>query len=168
MRIRGRPGLPLLGGSPLGTSERAAVIVATWGGIGLLGRGRGTWAALTAVPLFWAVSAFGGPAACWALLVAIVAAGTWGAAVVVRATGDHDPQIVVVDEVAGALLAVLIVNAPGSGAEIGALLLFRLLDIAKPWPIGALERLRSPAVATMADDVAAGALAGILLVLLYS
>ena len=42
-----------------------------------------------------------------------------------------------------------------------AVLLFRVFDIAKPWPVGWFERLPG-AVGIMADDLAAGAVAGIL------
>ena len=41
--------------------------------------------------------------------------------------------------------------------------LFRLFDIVKPWPIGALDRHVGGGLGAMLDDVAAGVLAGITL-----
>ena len=46
-----------------------------------------------------------------------------------------------------------------------AFALFRLFDIVKPWPISAAERLPG-GLGIMADDVLAGLLAGILVVIL--
>ncbi len=68
-----------------------------------------------------------------------------------------DPSAVVIDEVAGQMIALL------SGpfwlhtwwSVITAFLLFRLFDIWKPYPIRRLERLES-GLGIMADDVLAG------------
>jgi phosphatidylglycerophosphatase A len=78
--------------------------------------------------------------------------------------GEHaDPSWVVTDEVAGQGLAVL--GAATAASPLGAValsfFLFRGLDIVKPGPIGALERLPG-AVGVLADDLAAGAVAGAL------
>jgi phosphatidylglycerophosphatase A len=43
---------------------------------------------------------------------------------------------------------------------MGALLLFRLFDIAKPWPVNQLERSVSGGWGVVLDDVAAGVMAG--------
>jgi phosphatidylglycerophosphatase A len=42
--------------------------------------------------------------------------------------------------------------------------LFRVFDVAKPWPVRPLERLPG-GIGIVADDLAAGAIAGILLAL---
>jgi phosphatidylglycerophosphatase A len=76
--------------------------------------------------------------------------------------GRHDPGWVVSDEWAGQGLAWLIA-APGlepllAGATF---VLFRLFDIAKPPPIGRLQRVPGGA-GVLLDDLAAGLLAGLL------
>jgi phosphatidylglycerophosphatase A len=74
--------------------------------------------------------------------------------------GVEDPGAFVLDEVAGMLLALLPL-LPGPLSPYGvalAFVLFRALDIAKPWPIARLERLPG-GVGIMADDLAAGLLA---------
>ena len=80
-----------------------------------------------------------------------------------RLTGRHDAGEVVIDEVVGQWLAMLVLPAPGTGGfwfwALAAFALFRLLDIAKPGPVGWAERLPG-AAGVVADDVAAGALAG--------
>ena len=67
------------------------------------------------------------------------------------------PGFVVIDEVAGQLFALIAIPADWKHALL-AFLLFRLLDITKPWPIRRLERLQG-GLGIMLDDVAAGLLA---------
>lgn len=87
--------------------------------------------------------------------------------------GGTDPGWVVSDEVAGQALACLgVLPALGEPGEphrlllafAGAFLLFRLLDILKPWPIAPLESVRG-GWGVLLDDVAAGLVAALLVVL---
>jgi phosphatidylglycerophosphatase A len=48
---------------------------------------------------------------------------------------------------------------------VGAFLTFRLYDIVKPWPVNALERRLPGGWGVVMDDLAAGAMAGIVLTL---
>jgi phosphatidylglycerophosphatase A len=86
-------------------------------------------------------------------------AGLWA---IRAARVEGDPHWVVIDEFAGQFLALCglaQVTVPGLFA---AFLIFRLLDITKPGPIGWADR-QSGAAGIMADDVIAGAItAGIL------
>lgn len=140
-------------------ADRAAMIVATCGGIGLAGRGAGTLAALGAVPVHLILLRLppGGHALAVACLVLAAGLAAHRAA---RILHDPDPQRVVADEAAGALLALLVVAECGFWAAGAAFLLFRILDIAKPWPIRALEHRGPAGVAIMADDIAAAFAAG--------
>ena len=74
-------------------------------------------------------------------------------------SGVEDPSECVLDEVAGQWFALLPMglfsNLFDWRALLAAFLLFRVLDILKPWPIYRLERLKGGA-GIMADDVAAG------------
>ncbi len=86
--------------------------------------------------------------------------GIWAASRAERLLQRKDPQVVVIDEVAGQMIALL------SGpfwiqtwwSIITAFLLFRAFDIWKPYPIRKLEALQS-GLGIMADDVLAGAYA---------
>ncbi len=82
----------------------------------------------------------------------------------IAATGKKDPGEVVMDEFAAQALTFLVVPLMGarnlSGWESFLLasfgfLVFRVLDIAKPWPIRKLERLPS-GWGVLADDLVAG------------
>lgn len=101
----------------------------------------------------------GHPALLPLAIVLITFAGLWA----IRASHvDGDPGWVVVDEVAGQLLALYGLAHISLLGILSAFLIFRALDIAKPGPIGWADR-QGGAAGVMADDVIAGALtAGIL------
>jgi len=83
--------------------------------------------------------------------------GIPAATIVAREAGRDDPGFVVVDEVAGQWIA-LIAMRPDWKHAVLALVLFRVFDIWKPWPIRLLEELPE-GTGIMLDDVAAGVLA---------
>ncbi len=104
------------------------------------------------------------------LLIFIVSmTGIWAATRAEKATQKKDPSIVVIDEVAGQMIALL------SGpfwmqtwwSIASAFVLFRLFDIWKPYPIRRLEALES-GLGIMADDLLAGVYALIVNSLLIS
>ena len=94
------------------------------------------------------------------LLILIVSlVGTWAASRAERLMQVKDPGKVVIDEVAGQMIALLSVPAFfGWWAIISAFIFFRLFDIWKPYPIRRLEALES-GLGIMADDILAGAYA---------
>jgi len=82
-----------------------------------------------------------------------------------RALGRIDPGPVVIDEVLGMLLSVWLVPVNGVGLLL-AFLLFRALDVLKPYPARNFERLPG-GLGMMADDAMAGIYANIAMQLLY-
>ena len=97
-----------------------------------------------------------------AFLVAFVVVATWSANRLAADMKMKDPQIVVVDESAGVLIALYLMGPTTLWTVIGAVVLFRLFDMTKPWPISAVEKLQPAGVGIMADDVVAGIVAGLL------
>jgi phosphatidylglycerophosphatase A len=88
----------------------------------------------------------------------LVAGGAgWIAARAAAELGRPDPPEIVVDEVAGMLLAALALPATAYDLT-AAFLLFRLFDVVKPSPLPYLERLPG-GLGILADDLAAGLLA---------
>lgn len=134
-------------------------------GVGLLPGPKGTWGSLAAVVLGEALYlSFGLPSVA-ALVVVSVLLGTAAAGRVAGLRRDEDPHEVVIDEVAGQSIALLGLHGflpgasggvLGAGLVLAAFFLFRLLDVWKPGPIDALQRLPG-GTGVMADDVAAGA-----------
>ena len=89
-----------------------------------------------------------------ATLVAVTAVGIWAASRVERVLGAKDPGLIVIDEVAGMLLAVLLLPRTIS-VLITAFLLFRLFDVWKPFPARESQVLRG-GLGVMLDDLIAG------------
>ncbi|MBI4227114.1 MAG: phosphatidylglycerophosphatase A [Candidatus Omnitrophica bacterium] len=139
--------------------ERVRVVIATSGGVGYLPRLPGTAGTLVGTAL--AVLGESVPAAQWGMLAAVILLGLWAIPAAQRRFGRGDPHEVVVDEVAGALVTFLGVPLTPAALVIG-FVAFRLLDIIKPPPIRQLERLPG-AWGVLADDLAAGLLANLLL-----
>ena len=125
--------------------------VASFGGVGFLPRAPGTWGSAAALGVGAAILAVG---QLWLFAAAACAimAGLWA---IPRAGGDADPGWVVIDEVAGMWLAMVPLTRVAPLGLLAAFLLFRLFDIAKPGPIGMLDRMPGR-VGVMGDDVAAG------------
>jgi phosphatidylglycerophosphatase A len=140
-----------------------AWVVGTWFGAGLLKPGPGTYGSVAAVLLWFAAAHVFHPG--WIALalatgLAALAAtliGIQASTIVAREAGREDPGFVVVDEVAGQWIALIAVRPDWQHAVL-ALVLFRLFDIWKPWPIRKLEALPE-GTGIMLDDVAAGLLA---------
>jgi len=136
--------------------RRAAVHAATLGPIGLWPWGPGT-AASVVVTVLWLVAR---PDSMWVGIAAIVLTviGVPIATRAERALGEDDGRIVI-DEAAGMAWALVITPAGWSGAAI-SLLLFRIFDIVKPWPVRRFERIGG-GLGVMLDDVAAGVMAAV-------
>jgi phosphatidylglycerophosphatase A len=149
---------------PTETAPRTslAYLIALWFGCGRVPVAPGTAGTLGALPLYLAVRGLGAPGILLAALVVTVI-GIWAAGVVAQDRGTTDPQIVVVDEVAGVLVA-LAVAPPTWAGVASAVLLFRLFDVTKPFPARAAERLHG-GLGIVLDDIVAGiwAAAGVLL-----
>ena len=99
----------------------------------------------------------------YALTLAILAASLGGLWAIRAARVQGDPGWVVIDEVAGQWIALLGLSPTSAGRPsipglIAAFLVFRILDIAKPGPVGWADRQKN-AAGIMADDLIAGAIA---------
>jgi len=93
-----------------------------------------------------------------------MAVGGWAAEHYARERGVADPSECVIDEVAGQFIACAFAPPTIVGFII-AFLLFRALDIFKPWPIYLAERLPG-GLGIVADDVVAGVISGLIIVIL--
>ena len=137
-----------------------AWLVGTFFGAGLLRPGPGTYGSTAAVALWYAAAHALHPTRIYLALSTALAAllvtaiGIPAATIVARESLREDPGHVVIDEVAGQLVALVAIPADWRHAAL-ALLLFRLFDILKPPPIRQLERLPT-GTGIMLDDIAAG------------
>ena len=133
-------------------------------GVGLFPLAPATLASLVAVAVYYPLP-FGGDSPAFMALVAVsLAIGPWACGTLVT-DDDPDPKRAVWDEVAGVWLTCLFLpkTLPWLAA---AFVMFRVLDILKPWPIRRFERLPG-GWGIMADDAAAGVAGAALLNLVY-
>jgi phosphatidylglycerophosphatase A len=130
--------------------NRLAVFLATAGGAGFFPVAPGTVGSLVAVLLYLVTRSWPLPLQA-SLLLAISLAGIWAGTRAAAHFGRPDPGEVVIDEVAGQLLTLLATGVTGWGLVL-AFVIFRALDIAKPWPARRLEHLHG-GLGIMADDL---------------
>jgi phosphatidylglycerophosphatase A len=143
-----------------GGAQRWAFAIATFFGAGCIKPGPGTWGSIAAALLWFAAASVPhlSPQVLLLILLAgiviTIALGVPAATIAERESGGHDPGFVVIDEVAGQWIALL--GCPPDWAHgLIALILFRLFDITKPFPVRRFERLPA-GWGIVFDDVAAG------------
>lgn len=134
------------------------LIVATWFGSGLSPVMPGTVGSMAALPfaviLMWP---WGPEIGRWLLFGAasgLFLAGWYYSNVYMRATSQHDPKEVVVDEVVGQWLVLCAVPATPINWLL-AFILFRIADIVKPFPVSYIDRHLKGGLGVMLDDIAA-------------
>ena len=149
-----------MNGEVVAKKTRWAWAVGTFLGVGYMKPGPGTYASVVTVLLWWAagnllhiewhhLSVF-----TFLAMIVVTAIGVPASTKVAIEAERKDPGFVVIDEVAGQLFA-LIALSPTWVHGLIALVLFRLFDIFKPWPIRKLEKLEG-GWGIMMDDVLAG------------
>ncbi|MBL8569041.1 MAG: phosphatidylglycerophosphatase A [Phreatobacter sp.] len=130
-----------------------AHMLAIVGGAGLFPYGPGTVGALVGIPAGLLLAML--PAIVSGLiLVATFLIGVWACRTAAASAGVHDHPAIVFDET-WAMAAVLAFAPAGGWAVLAGFLAFRLFDIAKPWPIGLIDRQVDDGLGIMLDDAVA-------------
>jgi len=140
-------------------ASHPAWLLATWFGTGRLPGVPGTWGSLAALPFALALAWLGGPWLVLGATAALFGLGVWATRRYMAAFGAHDPGSVVVDEVIGQWLAVALLPLTPLAYGLG-FVLFRVLDVVKPWPASWIDRRTTGAAWVLLDDVVAGIYAG--------
>jgi len=133
--------------------------VGTLLGVGFWRPGSGTWASAITAAVWWAtghylIAAHSQWLVATALLAIVLIIGIPAAGIVARECEQEDPSHVVIDEVAGQLIALLGVPLHWQSVIL-SFILFRVLDIWKPPPLRRLEKIEGGAGIVL-DDVGAG------------
>lgn len=135
-------------------------------GLGFLPKAPGTWGSIGAVLVWWFLLA----ELSWLIQLAICTAyflsGWWASHQVCNVFAVEDAPQIVADEVVGMWLACLLLPKVW-WLIVLAFMLFRVLDIVKPGPIGWLDKNVKSSLGVMLDDVAAGVTSGCVLYFSY-
>src|SRR5690606_28970579 len=138
---------------------RFALLLGQWFGTGLSPVGPGTVGSLGALPLFWAMRDLH-VFLYWGLTLLISGLGIIVSQRCSEVLGEKDPSSVVIDEVAGVLIALGLVHHGPLWLLGLACILFRVFDISKPGLIDRAQYWPPAGLGIMADDLIAGAVAG--------
>ncbi|MES2504906.1 MAG: phosphatidylglycerophosphatase A [Myxococcota bacterium] len=141
-------------------------MISTFCYVGCIGRMPGTWGSLASLAI-WAplVLLNASPPIRLAFILFVFLIGWWATHHSRHQFKSLDPKEVVIDEVAGMGLTLAFCPADISSI-VAAFLLFRFLDIVKPWPISWVDRKVKSALGVMMDDMVAGLIGAVILSLL--
>jgi phosphatidylglycerophosphatase A len=135
--------------------KKMGILIATFFGTGHLPVAPGTWASLLTILIVFFTPLSTQPFLILALITAFVyGIGIPAATICEKQYKKHDPRQCVIDEVAGQMVSLWFLPRQ-VGFYIAAFLLFRILDIIKPYPVNKSETLPK-GFGIMTDDILAG------------
>jgi phosphatidylglycerophosphatase A len=110
----------------------------------------GTFGSAAGLAIFALVRASGSMYVELVTIVVLFTIGVWSGTEAEHYFGGTDPGPIVLDEVVGMLITLALLPVNAIGAFLG-FVVFRALDVVKPWPSGRFERLPG-GLGVMADD----------------
>jgi phosphatidylglycerophosphatase A len=137
---------------------RALIIfLASAGYVGYIPVASGTFGSLVAIPLFFGFDALRAASVPFYLIVfvASVGAACWISGLADGYLHEHDSHKIVIDEVVGYLAATLFL-APTWTHVVLAFVIFRALDVIKPFPAGYIDEHLPGGYGVTLDDVVSG------------
>jgi len=145
---------------------KISILLATFFYVGKIPRAPGTWGTLATIPVWFLLSKLN-PLWYMTLTFIIVLVGIFASQVFEKHADRHDSKEIVIDEVAGFLIAMTWLP-PTWQSVVAGFLLFRFFDIVKPPPIRQIDQRMQGGIGVMADDVAAGLIVNLILQLVYT
>jgi phosphatidylglycerophosphatase A len=134
--------------------RRIGVFIATCAYVGYAPVAPGTFGSAAGLAVYYLVRRQASTRVELAVIAAVLAVGLWAATEAEHYFGGIDPGPVVIDEVVGMLITLALIPVSITGAIVG-FLIFRVLDVVKPWPARRLEHLPG-GFGIVLDDVMAG------------
>jgi phosphatidylglycerophosphatase A len=133
--------------------NRFGLFVATCGYLGYVPVAPGTFGSALGLAVFFAVRSTGSVSVELFVIAVVFAVGLWSGTIAEHHFGGIDPGPVVLDEVLGMLMTLALLPVNMAGAIVG-FIVFRVLDVVKPWPSARFEKLPG-GLGVMADDAMA-------------
>jgi phosphatidylglycerophosphatase A len=141
--------------------DRVTVLISTFGYVGYFPIAPGTVGSVAGIAVYALIHALGMGGLELPVVVLLFVAGVVVGTRAEACFGCLDPGPFIIDEVMGMMLTLLLIPVGWSGIALG-FMLFRVLDIVKPFPARRLERLPG-GLGMMADDAMAAVYANLLL-----
>jgi phosphatidylglycerophosphatase A len=141
--------------------RKVILFFASGGGAGYLPGVPGTWGSLVGLLLFWPLRHL----TSWPLLATVAAVAflsCWIAGLAEGLIGSKDPQVVVIDEIAGMFVSLTLLPFSWKIAAAG-FFLFRLFDVWKPFPARLFQEKLPGGWGIVGDDLMAGVYANLVL-----
>ncbi len=146
------------------TGTEALKLLGSCFGLGYLPKAPGTFGSLSGILLYYICRDLSNLAqGCAVFIFILLAIGI--SEKIEKILRSKDPEEIVIDEAAGMWISLIFIGEIGWGAIICGLIIFRLLDILKPFPINLFQTFRG-GTGILADDLAAGMITNFILRLL--
>jgi len=130
------------------------ILIATGFYSGYLPKAPGTWGSLVGLLLFLLLHKLSLPVYL-AVVAGLFIVGSFAAGETEKILDNKDPAVVVIDEIVGILVALIAIPVTPLNLALG-FILFRIFDIAKPFPIRFVDQRFHGGLGIMLDDVVAG------------
>jgi phosphatidylglycerophosphatase A len=132
-----------------------AVFISTWFGVGLVNPMSGTWGTLAGLPFAFLIMLYGNAYYLLIFIFVFYVLGFYSIKKYCKTTKISDHSEIVIDEVVGVWIALLL-SETNYYKWIVVFLIFRILDITKPWPASHFDKKTVNSHSIMLDDVVAG------------
>ncbi len=130
------------------------MLIATGFYSGYLPKAPGTWGSLVGLLIFFLLHTLSLPYYL-TVVAGLFLVGTFAAGEAEKIMDHKDPGLVVIDEIVGMLITMIAVPVTPLTMALG-FILFRIFDIAKPFPVGLIDQRFHGGLGIMLDDVMAG------------
>lgn len=145
--------------------EKAVMFMATGCFIGKIPFAPGTFGSFAGILLSFILSKTSEPTA-FLCIILFIMFSIWIANDAEKILKKKDPGSIVIDEIAG--MAVTLIGLPFNVFYVATgFIMFRVLDISKPFPIRYIEKRISGGAGIVLDDIAAGIVANIILRMIF-
>jgi phosphatidylglycerophosphatase A len=144
---------------------KIATWLATWLYSGYLKPASGTWGTLAGLPLCLVTAYYLGAIGIILGALILFCIGLWASSLYQNHTHKHDPSEIVIDEVAGMMIACTpLLYHFDVITIIACFVLFRILDAVKEGPVGWCDKNINGALGVMIDDIVAGLMTTIIII----